>query len=367
MIPVMKPQLPTAAQLRPYLDRIDSARYYSNHGPLVREFEARLGIHFGVSASQVCTSSNGTTALSAALIASNAAPGSKCLLPSWTFVASAAAVWAAHLRPHFVDVSEKTWALEPAALLQRSDLNEVGVVMVVSPFGAPIDVESWDAFHDETGIPVVIDAAAGFDTAAVVPHARPGRSATMVSFHATKVFGIGEGAAVLSLDEELVSRVHQICNFGFSDKAEGQVLGYNGKLSEYHAAVGLAMFDEWPSRRATVSKLTDRYASRIRAHDATLTVPSFGDGWLSCYCNVLVVETAEALANRFHAQGIETRRWWRNGVHRQPAYRDCARDELPITEKLAEHVIGLPFFHDLALDDVETIVHALDVRSRIRV
>ena len=354
-IPVMKPQLPAQAELRPYLERIDAARYYSNHGALVREFEERLGEHFGLDAANVTTVANGTVALSAALLAAGAQPGKICLVPSWTFVASAAAIWSANLRPHFIDVDEATWMLDPAAVLRRSDLKDVGAVMPVSAFGAPVDTAAWDRFTAETSIPVVIDAAAGFDTVARVAAARCGRAPIMVSLHATKVFGIGEGAAVLSTDAQLVTRVRQICNFGVWGPPEGQVLGFNGKLSEYHAAVGLAAFAQWARRRAAIDALTARYRRELGSIPGVHASPRFGEEWVSCYCNVRVSD-ARGLGDALARRGIETRRWWRDGVCAQPAYRSYGCDPLPVTQMLADSVTGLPFYHDLDAAQIERIV-----------
>ena len=357
-IPVMKPQLATASALQPYLQRIDEARYYSNHGPLVQEFEARLAAHFSVRPEQVMTAANGTTALSAALLAASR-PGKRCLLPSWTFVASAAAVWAANLQPHFVDVSADSWMLEPEALRDRTDLDDVAAVMAVSAFGAPVDARAWDAFTEQTGIPVVIDGAAAFDTAASIPAARPGKSLMMISLHATKVFGIGEGAAVLSTDPAFLDRVRQICNFGVWGTGGGQVLGYNGKLSEYHAAVGLATLDGWPQRRAELAELTQRYRELLSASATAGMLPGFGAGWVSCYCNVIAADDAAQLAERMRRAGIETRRWWRSGVHAQPAYARFTRDPLPVTEVLAQTVVGVPFYHDLSEAEVGLVMAAV--------
>ena len=358
-IPVMRPLLPSADQLLPYLRRIDDARYYSNHGPLLVEFELRLASFFGLRTTQVTAASNGTTALSAALLAVEAAPGKKCLVPSWTFVASAAAIWAANLKPHFVDVSPATWMLDPDVLRARTDLDDVGAVMVVSAFGAPVDVAAWDRFTDETGIPVIIDAAAAFDTAASIPTAAPGRSLMMISFHATKVFGVGEGALVLSTDDELVRRVRQICNFGVWDQPQGQILGYNGKLSEYHAAVGLAALDGWPERRAAIERVTQWFSHDLRDTVGVTTLPGYGAGWVSCYCNVAVNQPVDELIARLRERGIETRRWWQRGVDTQPAYREFSHDALPITQGLGESVFALPFFHDITRDDVERVVQTL--------
>jgi dTDP-4-amino-4,6-dideoxygalactose transaminase len=355
----MRPQLPRAEELLPFLSRIDEARWYSNHGPLLRELTERFAALFRVPPAAVSIVANGTVALSAALLAAGAKPGLKCLLPSWTFVGSAAAVWGANMVPHFVDVSPDTWMLDPAQLRKRTDLHEVGAVMVVSAFGSPVDTAAWDGFTEETGIPVVIDGAASFDTVASIAAAAPGRSPIMISLHATKVFGVGEGGLLLSTDEALIRRFNQVCNFGVWDSPAGQILGYNGKLSEYNAAVGLAMLETWNERRALVAKLTDLYARRLKAVPAASTVPGYGSGWVSCYCNVRTATPAGPVIETLKAAGIETRRWWQSGVHVQKAYQHFPRDPLPVTEALAARVFGLPFFHDLSDEQVERVVTAL--------
>lgn len=354
----MRPQLPTAEQLLPYLQRIDEARYYSNHGQLLRELENHLAEHFGISPTQISVVANGTVALSAALIAARAPVGKKCLVPSWTFVASASAVWAANLEPHFVDVSEETWALDPAAIKRRSDLSDVGAVMVVSPFGAPIDSGAWDEFTAETGIPAIIDGAAAFDTVASSPAAHPGKTPIMISLHATKVFGVGEGGLVISTDDALMRRFHQICNFGVWGSPEGQILGYNGKLSEYHAAIGLAAFAGWTERRRRIAQLTNAYKERLAEVRGVTLVPAYGDGWVSCYCNVRV-DDAPAVTERLNELGIETRRWWQSGVHKQRAYASFSRDDLPVTDALGQSVFGLPFFHDITPAQIDRVVNGL--------
>jgi dTDP-4-amino-4,6-dideoxygalactose transaminase len=357
---VMRPQLPSARELLPYLERMDEARWYSNHGPLLRELEHRFAEHFGVSAGQLAIVANGTVALSAALLAAGAQPGAKCLLPSWTFVGSAAGIWAANMRPHFVDVSSDTWMLDPEVIRKRGDLAEVGAVMVVSAFGAPVETQAWDAFTADTGIPVIIDCAASFDTVASVAAAAPGRSPIMISLHATKAFGVGEGGLLLSTDEDLVRRFNQICNFGVWDSPAGQILGYNGKLNEYNAAVGLAMLGKWAERRDQLARLTDKYARRLAQVGAVTTLPGYGTGWVSCYCNVRTEAESETVIERLARLGIETRRWWQSGVHVQRAYRHFSKDELEVTEDLARHVFGIPFYHDLTEVEFERVIESLE-------
>lgn len=359
LVPVMRPQLPLAEELLPYLKRIDEARYYSNHGALLLELEASLAAHFGVERTQISVVANGTVALSAALLAAGVPSGSKCLVPSWTFVASAAAIWAANLKPHFVDVSPQTWMLEPTMVRNRVDLNEIGAVMVISPFGAPVDTSAWDDFTEETGIPVIIDGAAAFDTVATVPASRPRRNPVMISLHATKVLGVGEGAVLLTTDDELANRIRRVCNFGVLSKPGGQILGYNGKLSEYHAAVGLAALNKWKQRREGIAALTKRYAERLTQMPGVGLVPEYGQGWVSCYCNVVLDEPAGPVIERLAELGVATRRWWQSGVHVQRAYQSFTRDALPVTENLGSRVFGLPFFHDLSEAQFEHVIDSL--------
>ena len=116
MIPILRPKLPTADRIVPYLAEIDRSRLYSNFGPHAEALEERLAAHFGLFGGTVTTVANATLGLTLALMAQAAPPGTLCVMPAWTFVASANAVVLAGLTPYFVDVDPSTWALDPAAI-----------------------------------------------------------------------------------------------------------------------------------------------------------------------------------------------------------------------------------------------------------
>lgn len=377
MLPVFRPLLPTAEDLIPYLSRIDANRYYTNNGPLVVEFEERLAAASGVSPDHVITSSNCTMALAQALrarIADDSEGEALCIVPSWTFVASPAAVMLAQLQPFFADVSPTTWALDPehvAGLVTRlrGAGRNVAAVMPVAPFGAPPDLAGWEAFEAHTGIPVVIDAAASFDAMMHAdPACRPSVShiPTVISLHATKTFGIGEGGLVLSADPGLITRIRKYGNFGFYGSREASVPGWNAKLGEVYAAVGLALFDQWSGVRAEWQTLSDRFCRLAEALAPYARVPAatMGRGWISTY-GLLQCEAGPAglsgVIEHMTRQGIETRQWWGQGCHLQPAYRHCAREDLPNTEHLAATVLGMPFWRRMEAADMQramTVLHA---------
>jgi dTDP-4-amino-4,6-dideoxygalactose transaminase len=239
-IPVLVPRLPAVEQLLPYLRRIDSNRIYSNYGPLSREFAsglaARLTTRSGVAG--VTLTCNGTSAIELALRVRALPHKRYCLMPSYTFIASAHAVTNAGLEPFLADVDERSLALTPSIAekaMHRMPASPAAV-LVVSPFGAPPDLIAWEVFEAQTGVPVVFDAAA----AAASIHTT-GHQPQCVSLHATKVLGIGEGGAIFCGDADLIARTTALTGFGFAGTQRVSGLrGGNYRPSEYAAAIGLA-------------------------------------------------------------------------------------------------------------------------------
>src|SRR5512141_600497 len=115
-VAVARPRLPNADAIAPYLQRIDEARWYSNFGPLLTEFEARIAGRYRPG-TEVVTVTNATQALTLALKAMDLPAGGYVALPAWTFVATAHAVMQAGLKPWFLDVDPQTWMLDPAAVM----------------------------------------------------------------------------------------------------------------------------------------------------------------------------------------------------------------------------------------------------------
>lgn len=358
-IPVARPLLPSARKILPYLREIDGNRRYANHGPLARRLTAELAGFWGVPGPAVTLVSNATMGLSLALQAAGARPGGLCLMPSWTFAASAGAVRNAGLRPHFVDVDPETWALDAADTLALARRLDAAAILVVAPFGAPLDLEAWDRVAAESGIPVVVDAAAAFDTLRHQGPMRPGRCPIVVSLHATKVFGVGEGGAVLCRDAGLTERVGRLAQFGFLGTRDAVLPGCNAKLSEYGAAVGLAALDGWTDTRARWAALTAGYRYRLQLVPGLGLTPNFGEGWVGSTMTVLWPGTAAQAAQSLAAQGIETLRWWGGGCHEQPAYVGCPAEHLPVTRGFADRAIGLPMYPDLSIRQLDQICLAV--------
>ncbi|MCA8906663.1 MAG: DegT/DnrJ/EryC1/StrS family aminotransferase [Rhodospirillaceae bacterium] len=352
---LMKPAMPTAEAIAPFLRRIDETGIYSNYGPLNAEFRDRLAAHLGVAAA--VPTSSGTTALELALRATTVA-GSVCILPAYTFIATAHAVVNAALVPLFVDVDPDMLMLSPKIVervIAERGTDDVGAVVPVSAFGAPVDIAAWDRFRSASGLPVVIDAAAAASTILGI-----GTAPVCLSLHATKVPGIGEGGAVLTDDPGLAERITAMTGFGFTGAARmAELRGGNYRISEYTAATGLAALDILPGVLEQLHRVAKLYREGLEGRETAL-MDGFGAEWISSTLNVRIPQhRVEATLGRLDDHGIPWRRWWSLGCHRHAAFADVETTPLAATEEIAPRVIGVPFHKDLREDEVRRIVDLL--------
>lgn len=353
------PDLPSAADLRPWLERIDANRWYTNHGPLLCEFEERMTAIVRGRDPVFCVGlASGMAALELGLRALNAGPGCRVLMPALTFPATAQAAVRCGAEPVFADVCPQRWILSPEIAREAMARIRVDAVVPVATFGCPLPAAEWDTLARDTGVPVLVDAAAALGQQRV-----GGLAHWAFSLHATKPFGIGEGGLFVTGSADLAERVRRIANFGFECRIVQVADGTNAKLSEYAAAVGLAQLERWPAllarRHAVFRAYRDALAElpsvslQVGAHDAPATL-----------C-VLLPVAADCVAGLLARRGIETRRWYVPPLNRHPPFAGArcvgpdGHDRLPVTERLAERLLGLPFHTRLDAAAVHRIVGAL--------
>jgi dTDP-4-amino-4,6-dideoxygalactose transaminase len=366
---VYRASLPRAERLLPYLATIDTNRWYTNRGELVSTLEARLGDLLGAGSAKVITAASGTAAIEAAILATagRATPERPlALLPAYTFVATASAVERCGYVPYLLDVDPDTWALAADRLLGHPVLNRAGVVVPVAPYGRAVAQAGWIEFEARANVPVVIDAAAGFEALAADPERLTGTIPVALSFQATKAFSSGEGGAVVWSDFEGLTRVVQSLNFGMLWKRVSTSSGTNGKMSEYHAAVGLASLDEWDEKCRVIRTVAEAYAFAARAHglaERLVVAPDIASNY--ALLDAGSPSAANDVVAALGAENIESRWWYGHGLHYEPYLRDAERDLLPQTDRIAPSVVGLPIYCDIGLGDIErTIVTASHVLAR---
>lgn len=354
----MRPRLPTAQQLLPYLERMDEDRWYANHGPLATEFRNRLEERFY--GHHVALASSGTAAITAAALvrAGRATPGRRrAIIPDFTFAATAHAVEACGYEPLLFPVNPETWQLDPSDVLAYADLDTVGLIVPVGAMGRPVPQADWIRVEETTGIPVVIDGAACFEGLDRDRSTFLGDIPVAVSFHATKTFATGEGGAVLCGTRQLADATEAALNFGFRDSRRSETAATNGKLSEYHAAVGLACLDVWPATQQAYAKQLDSYALALR--DVVLGGRvHLGPPQASCYVHLELDDHLQCseVAKHLALEQIETRSWYGVGLARHPYFSRSSRHP---TLGPTPALLGLPMAIDLSVADMYRIAPAV--------
>ena len=303
MQPVLRPDLPSAEELLPYLKTIEANAWATNNGPLVRKLEAALG--------GICVSS---ATLGLELAIRFTFRQGEVRIPALTFPATATAVIRAGLEPVLCDVDQDTWAIGPD---ERT--------LAVSPFGYPA--------HGP-----LVDAAGAYGIQTTGDR--------VISLHATKPLPAGEGGFVCG-SSALLDYVAEQRAFGMR---HGEVIeaGTNAKLSEYHAAVGLASLARYDAVKAKRERVAARYHANL---DDQFYVREYLGGTML----PVLVDDPHATLHRLHRAGYEARRWYYPTLEQHHAFHRCKREPLPVTHYLASHLLCLPFHTFLSDSDVDRV------------
>ena len=365
-VPFQRPQLPAVGDIEAYFEASRSAGWFSNRGPCFELLAARIEGLVGVPAEPLA---NATLAIALALRAATnglAADRREVLLPSFTFVAGAAAILYAGYLPVFFDVEPDGWHPDPHALehaLERRG-RRVRAVLACSTFGTPPPTRlrrAWEACCGDAGVPLVVDSAAGFGAVDESGHPLGSQgSAEVFSFHATKPLAIGEGGVVTSSVSSLLARVGSLANFGFAPDRTLTEVGLNAKLDEWHAATALAALDELPAVLAARARRASTLSEQLQG----LPVVGQLGGERSTHQFVpLLVDDARARSRVLEAgrrRAVEIRTYFDPPLHRMTPFASCTRvGTLEVTEWLADRCLSLPMANDLRDDEIEAIAGAV--------
>lgn len=362
VIPFQRPSLPDAAQIERYLDLSREARWFSNGGPCWRLLRDRLADRVGAYCVPVASGTAGLMAASAALGVVAPGAGAACaLMPSFTFLATAqAAIWAG-LQPRLLDIDPAHWHMDAYCLERalRESRGDLSLVVAVSAFGTPPPSDTrlrWERACRRAEVPLIVDSAAAFGAVADdgVPIGAQG-DVEVVSFHATKPFAVGEGGAVFTRDKALHEKIELAVNFGLrSDRTVGVTAGLNAKMSELHAAVGLAVLDEYDS----ILEHRRSAAAQIRQSASDAIAWQAGCEYSTWQFVPVAFPDAESRkdAEKLCQGRVEVRTYYQP-IHSIESFRGLSASdgELGHTTELHDRVLCLPMANDLSEDETSAI------------
>jgi dTDP-4-amino-4,6-dideoxygalactose transaminase len=356
---VTRPLLPPLDAYSARLAQIWEAKWLTNDGAQLRALEAALSQH--LRAPHLSLLANGTLAL---LVACRVLElHGEVITTPFTFAATPNALVWSGLEPVFADIDTRTLTLDPrrveAAITPRTS-----AILGVHVYGISCDVHALEAIATRHGLRVIYDGAHAFGTTVDgVPLGAFG-NATMLSFHATKLFHTGEGGALIVRDAATKARVDLARNFGIASEFEFASTGINGKMSELSAALGLevlARVDEERVRREVVASIYDAGLEGLSGIDV-LRPPANASRSLQYY----VIRVDETAAGRSRDEvyqvlrefNVHARAYCHPLVSDFPCYRSLPSaqpDHLPAARAAAAQVLCLPFHGGLAHADAERI------------
>lgn len=343
LLPVMKPVAPPLSRALPRLRAIENSGRFSNFGPQEAELRERFAEWLNVPADCVATAANGTLALTGAIASVGA---SEWIVPAFTFPATPAAVLNAGRSLRLLDIDATWW-------LNSVGLDAADSIVPVVPFGGDLELSRWSQ-HDR----VILDAAASIGRRPDLSGLRD-EWGVVFSLHATKVLGVGEGGLVVFGNADTARSFRTWTNFGFAGSRESQQLATNAKMSEVQCAFAHAALDTWATESSEWASARELVVTASGGLEIDLFESSrtgINPYWIVRFADALTTSRVETMLRQ---RLIESRRWWSNGCHRMPAFRDYAVEPMLETERAAATSLGLPFFRGLSVGEVERVTEAL--------
>lgn len=349
---VTRTVLPDRARYQALFDRCWNERRFTNNGPLTVELEERLRTELDVP--HLALLGNGTLALQLALRVLGVK--GKVITTPFSYVATTSAILWEGCEPVFADIDPSTCCIDPAEV-EKAAAQGASAILATHVYGLPCDVEAIASIAKKHGLKVIYDGAHAFGAT------YRGRSLTAyghactLSFHATKLYHTVEGGAVVLHDRAHDDVLRLMRSFGhYGD--EHFSLGINAKLSEPHAAMGLALLPDVPAIISERARISAWYDERTAALPITRPVNPEPAGFNFGYYPVFFRTEAERerAIDVMNAAGVFPRRYFYPSLDRLPYVSSAP---MPRSVHAAATALCLPLYPGLAEADVQRVVEAM--------
>lgn len=339
-------------------------------GKKVAAFESKICEYVG--AKYAVATSSCTTSLHLALLAAGIKPGDEVLCPSYTFIATANSIKYAGAIPRFVDIDPRTFNIDPIAV-EKSITERTKGILAVHQIGLAADLNRLITIAQQHGIILIEDAAPSLG--AEYNGKKLGNDSELIcySFHPRKCITTAEGGVVVTPNPDYVKQMQILRSHGASisdldrHKASGivyesyPVLGYNYRMSDIHAAIGVAQLNRLDTIITKRRQLARRYTDYFSKTDFIIP-PLEPAGYLHTYQTYAVLVNPElkkyrdAIIQQLSARGVSSRRGI-PPIHLEPYYAEqYPTIHLPATEDVSLRTIFLPLFYQMSEEEVEYVI-----------
>ncbi|MSO44548.1 MAG: DegT/DnrJ/EryC1/StrS family aminotransferase [Thermoleophilia bacterium] len=333
-------------------------------GPTVTEFERLWADRIGVRHAVACSS--GTAGLHCCVHALGIGPGDEVITSSFSFVASANVILYTGARPVFAEVDPLTFNMDPAAV-EAAITPRTKAILIVDIFGYPAEVPALVEIARRHGLGIVEDACQSidgdYDGRKLGTFGHP----AVYGFYANKQLTTAEGGVILTDDDALYTELKSLTNQGRSDDGAWLVhsrLGFNYRLSDIHAAIGIAQLDRLDWMQAARSRIAAMYQERLAGVDGVTPMYEGPQrrSWFVYAPRLDADLDRDKIIRRLEDDCVSAKPYL-PCIHLQPYYREAHGHhpgQLLVTESIASSTVALPFFCEMTDDQVERVCASLE-------
>ncbi len=354
MISMAKPQI-GEEEKQAVLNVLDSGLLAQ--GPQVKAFEEAFAAMCGVR--HAIATSSGTTALHTALLANGIGSGDEVITSAFTFIASANCILYAGAKPVFVDIDPRTFNIDPG-MIERAITKRTKAILPVHLYGLTCDMDSLMKIAQEHELIMIEDACQSHGAGYKGRKAGSFGTGTF-SLYPTKNITSGEGGMITTNDDSVADQCRLIRQHGMRKRYYHDELGFNFRMTDIHAAIGLAQLGKLEAFNAR-RQANARHLSNQLKGVSTPFIPVDQTHVFHQYTIRIPQGKRDDLRDYLHEHGIGSEIYYPVPIHKQSFYVNMLgyKDHLPETELAAEEVLSLPVHPGLTPTDLSSIVAAVN-------
>ncbi|MCF6095705.1 DegT/DnrJ/EryC1/StrS family aminotransferase [Thermovorax subterraneus] len=332
-------------------------------GPMVEEFEKKIAEYIGVKYAVAVNS--GTSGLHLAVRALGIKDGDEVITTPFSFVASSNCILFERAKPVFVDIDPDILNMDLSKIEERIN-SRTKAILPVDVFGQAIDMKSIMDIAERHGLRVIEDACEALGAEYDGNKAGSLAHAAVFAFYPNKQITTAEGGVIVTNDEKVAKLCRSMRSQGRPITGlwlEHERLGYNYRMSELHAALGVAQMERIEEILAKRQKVADMYNERLKDVDGVKIPHVHPKVKMSWFVYVIRLEEGidrNKVMEYLLENGIGCRPYF-TPIHLQPFYREMGYKEgdFPVTEAVAKTTIALPFYNNLTEEEIDYVVERL--------
>lgn len=356
---VTRSSMPSIEEYVEEIKPIFESHWLTNMGPVYKKFQHSLMEYLEVP--ELSLFVNGHMALEMAIHALGLrCDGGEVITTPFTFVSTTHAITRNNLKPVFCDIKPDDYTIDQEQIEDLITEKTVAIIPV-HVYGNLCDVEAIDAIAKKHNLKVIYDAAHAFGVKYKGIGVGNFGDASMFSFHATKVFNTIEGGGIAFKDKSYCTKLHELKNFGIHGSEDVLGVGGNAKMDEFRAAMGICNLKHMERYISSREKVAQRYNERLSGIPGIRLCPQQENvtanyAYYPVYFDEKIFgKSRDMIFLDLMKHDIYARKYFYPAVNELSCYKYDYPQNTPIAHDVSEHILTLPMYEELALEDVDRI------------